>query len=177
MQKDKSGRRRKSIFVLIAKKQEERESIRKIEGYLEELGVDSDQIMRIGPHMPKLKHLNEKLIIKALKNHQKDNEMLIWVYAKGVSVKVDNMLELMVANPNNKKSFPLEKALRGLQSIPKTFVSGLFDCQLSGSNDSTTAKNAVLLSNNGGHKNSCMMISACQGNHTLVDSYFERLKQ
>ena len=87
--------------------------------------------------------------------------MLIWVYAKGVSVKVDNMLELLVANPNKKKSFPLEKALRSLQSIPKTFVSGLFDCQLSGSNDSTTAKNAVLLSNNGGHKNSCMMISAC----------------
>ena len=148
--------------MLIAKHQEERETIQKIEGYLEELGVNSDQIMRIGPHMPKLKHLNEKLIIKALKNHQKDKEMLIWVYAKGVSVKVDNMLELMVANPNNKKSFPLEKALRGLQSIPKTFVSGLFDCQPYGANDCSTAKNAVLLSNNGGgHKNSCMMISAC----------------
>ena len=58
--------------------------------------------------------MNEKLIIKALKNQAKEKRTMIWVYAKGNSVKVDNMLELMVANPNKKKSYPLEKALRGL---------------------------------------------------------------
>ena len=85
-----------------------------MENYLAELGVKSEQIMKIGPHMPKLKHMNEQLIIKALKNVAKEKKTVIWLYARGNAVKVDNMLELMVANPNKKKSYPLEKALRGL---------------------------------------------------------------
>ena len=43
-----------------------------MENHLAELGVKSDQIMKIGPHMPKLKHMNEQLIIKALKNVGKE---------------------------------------------------------------------------------------------------------
>ena len=70
--------------------------------------------------------------------------MLIWVYAKGVSVKMDNMLGFLIRNPK-KKSFLHEKNLQGLQSVLKTFVSGLFDCQPSDSDDIITAKNAVLL--------------------------------
>ena len=85
-----------------------------MENHLAELGVKSEQIMKIGPHMPKLKHMNEQLIIKALKNVAKEKKTVIWLYARGNAVKVDNMLELMVANPNKKKSYPLEKALRGL---------------------------------------------------------------
>lgn len=127
--------------------------------------------------MPKMKQVNQTLIIKALKNQAKGKKTLIWVYARGHSVKRDNMLELLVANQNKRKSFPWEKALRGLQSVPGTFVHGLFDCQQLEANDSTTAKKAVLLTNNGCQKMNYLLISACPGYTTLVDDYFIRLKQ
>ena len=103
------------------------------------------------------------------------------MYAKGVSVKIDNKLELRVANSDNKKSFPLEKALRGLAKVPNTVVMGLFDCKPSSepANENTTAKNAILLGNNGGKQMNCMIVSRTPSapvNTCLIDSYFGRLK-
>ena len=111
-------------------------------------------------------------------SQDEDTRTLIWVYAKGISVKIDNKLELRVANSENKKSFPLEKALRGLAKAPNTFVMGLFDCKPSSEpvSDTMTAKNAVLLKNNGGKQMNCMIVSGTQTNTCLIDDYFNKLK-
>lgn len=65
-----------------------------------------------------------------LSNHAGGFKTLIWVYVKGVSVMINDMLELQV---NNQKYFPIGKVLRGLSKAPDAYVMALFDTKLSDS--------------------------------------------
>ena len=53
---------------------------------------------------------------------------MVWVYARGPAVKVDDKQELMVTNAKGKqKSFPIEKVLFGLSKETNVYVLGLLD--------------------------------------------------
>ena len=149
-----------------------------------ELGTKEENIETVLPKPGKLKTALNQLIVRVLNKRAKGEKTLIWIYAKGSSVKVDNMHEMLVEKENVSKSFPLEKVVRGLATAVDAYVVALYDLEetapqavMAGaqSNQIKSVKGINWLS---GYPNQMELIQACRAPNTqsLLTDFFQDFK-